>query len=173
MRKRKDQVSHLRKAGKKYHCFSFQHFITIRISIFQYFKAFFRYSMMMMMMMNCFCDIFYDDNELLFMNCFCFCDQRKVFSLFSSWNYCQRSSPSWISDTSWVGFEPVQNLNSGLVEWRCAVVITTSPRRLHVSAGSSCDIVFPVTLVTTIFLKKALAQNIKIFISINFFQLAL
>ena len=27
-------------------------------------------------------------------------------------------------------FEPAQTLISGLVEWRCAVVITTTPRRL-------------------------------------------
>ena len=27
------------------------------------------------------------------------------------------------------GFEPAQNLSSGLVEWSCAVVITTTPRR--------------------------------------------
>ena len=47
-------------------------------------------------------------------------DRRKAFSL------CQRSSPSRISDTPRAGFEPAQNLSSDLVEWSCAVVITTS-----------------------------------------------
>ena len=37
-----------------------------------------------MMMMNCFYDIV---------------DQRKAFSLISSWEHCQRYSPSRISDT--------------------------------------------------------------------------
>ena len=65
-------------------------------------------------------------------NCFCFCgmvDRRKAFSLISSRDHCQRFSPSRISDTSRTGFEPAQNLNSGFVEWSCAVVITTIPRR--------------------------------------------
>ena len=43
-------------------------------------------------------------------------DQRKVFSLVSSRDHCQRSSPSRISDTLRAGFEPAQNLSSGLVE---------------------------------------------------------
>ena len=70
--------------------------------------------MMMMMMMNCFCGMV---------------DWRKAFSLISSRNHCQRSSPSRISDTPRAGFEPAQSLSSGLVEWSCAVVITTTPRR--------------------------------------------
>ena len=53
-----------------------------------------------------------DDDEL-----FCgMVDQRKAFSLISSCDHCQRSSPSRISDTLQAGFEPVQNLNSGIVE---------------------------------------------------------
>ena len=40
----------------------------------------------------------------------------KVFSLISSWNHCQRYSPSQISDMLQAGFEPAQNLTSGLVE---------------------------------------------------------
>ena len=47
-------------------------------------------SMMMMMMMNCFCGIV---------------DRRKAFSLISSWDHCQRSSSSQISDTPRAGFE--------------------------------------------------------------------
>ena len=44
------------------------------------------------------------------MNYFCgMVDQRKMFSLISSWDHCQRSSPSQISDTPQAGFEPAQN----------------------------------------------------------------
>ena len=75
-------------------------------------------------------------NRLLFhvqkmkINCFCgMVEQRKAFSLISSRDHCQRSSSSRISDTPWAGFEPTQNLSSGLVEGNCAVVITTTPRR--------------------------------------------
>ena len=70
--------------------------------------------MMVMMMMNFFCGMV---------------DQRKAFSLISSWDHYQRSSLSRISDTPQAGFEPAQNLSSGFVEWSCAVVITTTPRR--------------------------------------------
>ena len=69
----------------------------------------------------------------------CFCgivDRRKVFRLISSRDNCQRSSPSRISDTPWAGFEPAQNLSSGFVEWSCAVVITTTPRR-HIHWNNS------------------------------------
>ena len=63
--------------------------------------------------------------NVMMMNCFYgMVDRRKVFSLISSRNHCQRSSPTQISDTRRAGFEPAQNLSSGLVEWRCAVVIT-------------------------------------------------
>ena len=61
----------------------------------------------------------------MMMNCFCGMVDRPAFNLISSWDHCQRSSPSRISDTPWAGFEPAQNLISGLVEWSCAVVITT------------------------------------------------
>ena len=60
---------------------------------------------------------------------FFFCgmvDQWKAFNLISSQDHCQRSSPLRISDTPWAGFEPAQNLSSGLVEWSCAVAITTT-----------------------------------------------
>ena len=70
--------------------------------------------LMMMMMMNCFCGMV---------------GRRKAFSLISSRDHCQWSSPSRISDMSRAGFEPAQNLSSGLIEWSCAVVITTTPRR--------------------------------------------
>ena len=54
-------------------------------------------------------------------------DQRKTFSLIFSLDHCrQRFSQSWISDKPRAGFELVQNLSSGFVEWSCAVVIPTS-----------------------------------------------
>ena len=66
---------------------------------------------------------------MVMMNCFCgMVDRRKVFRLISSWDLCQRSSLSRISDTLQAGFEHTQNLSSGLVEWSCAVVITAAPR---------------------------------------------
>ena len=74
--------------------------------------------MMMMMMMNCFCGM---------------ADRRKVFSLISSRDHCQRSSPSWISGSPRAGFKPAQSCaeqkkSLGFVAWSCAVVITTTPR---------------------------------------------
>ena len=72
----------------------------------------------MMMMINCFCGMV---------------DQRKAFSLISSPDHCQRSSPSRISNPPQAGFELAQNLSSGLVEWSCAVAITATPRR-HTSS---------------------------------------
>ena len=64
-------------------------------------------------------------------NYFCgMVDRRKAISLTSSRNHCQRSSPSRISDMPRTGFEPAQSLSLGLVGWSCAVVITTTPRRL-------------------------------------------
>ena len=69
--------------------------------------------MMMMMMMNCFWGMV---------------DPRKAFNLTSSRDHCHRSSPSQISDTPRAGFEPAQNLSSSVVEWSCAVVITTAPQ---------------------------------------------
>ena len=70
---------------------------------------------MMMMMMNCLTDWLVD--------------RRKAFSLISSRDHCQRPSPSPISDTPRAGFETAQNLSSDFDEWRCAVAITTTPRR--------------------------------------------
>ena len=55
-------------------------------------------------------------------------DRRKAFSLISSRDHCQRSSPSRISDTSRARYEPAQNLNSDFDEWSCAVaIISTAP----------------------------------------------
>ena len=73
--------------------------------------------MMMMMMMNCFCSMV---------------DRRKAFSLISSRDHCQRSSPSRISDTPRAGFEPVQNLSSGFVDWNYSVMITTTSQHNRV-----------------------------------------
>ena len=55
-------------------------------------------------------------------------DWRKAFSLISSRDHCQRSSPSQISDKPWAGFKTAQNLSPGFAEWSCAVVITTTPQ---------------------------------------------
>ena len=54
---------------------------------------------------------------LMMMNCFCgMVDRRQVFGRISRQDHCQRSSPSRISDSPRAGFEPAQNLSSGLVE---------------------------------------------------------
>ena len=73
---------------------------------------------------------------MMMMNCFCMVDRRKAFSFISSRDHCQRSSPSRVSNMPRAGFEPVQNLSSGLAEWSCAVVITATPRR-HMTLCSS------------------------------------
>ena len=53
----------------------------------------------------------------MLMNCFYgMVHRRKAFSLISSRAYCQRSSPSQISDTPRAVFEPAQNLSLGFVE---------------------------------------------------------
>ena len=71
-----------------------------------------------------------DDDHEMMMKCFCgMVDRRKAFSLISSRNHCERTSPLQISDTPLAGFEPAQSLSSGLVEWSCAVVITATPQR--------------------------------------------
>ena len=76
--------------------------------------------------------------------------RRKAFSLISSRGHCQRSSPLRISNTPQVGFEPAQNLSSGLVEWSFAVVITTTPRRynLQYSDSKNCLITLDVFFIT-------------------------
>ena len=84
-------------------------------------------------------------NWIWMMNRFCgMVDRRKAFSLMTSRDHCQISSPSRISDTPRVGSEPVQR--SGFVEWSCTVVITTSPLR---QGGKKC-----VTNQNKIFLMK-------------------
>ena len=59
-------------------------------------------------------------------------DRQKEFSFIFSRNHCQRSSPSPISDTQRAGFEPAQNLSLGYDKWDCAVVITTTRRRVWI-----------------------------------------
>ena len=84
------------------------------------------------------------------MNCFYgMVDRRKAFSLISSRDHCQRSSPSRISNTLRAGFEPARNLSSGFVEGSCAVMITTTPwpRRKWIifnskTSASGCCLVF-------------------------------
>ena len=67
-----------------------------------------------------------DDDELFFG----VVDRRKAFSLISSQDHCEGSSPSRISGTPLAGFELPQNLSSGFFAWSCAVVIITTPQRL-------------------------------------------
>ena len=67
--------------------------------------------------------------HIMMMNCFCgMVHQRKEFRLFLSWDHCQKSSPSRTSNISQAGFEPVQNLSSGFIEWSCTMVIITTPQ---------------------------------------------
>ena len=64
---------------------------------------------------------------MIMMRFFCgMVDRRKTFSLISSHDDCQRSSPSWISDTSRAEHEPLQHLSSGFIESSCGRVITTT-----------------------------------------------
>ena len=95
-----------------FHCVFY--FICTLFNLIQLIVPFITSIMIMMMMMNCFCSMV---------------DWQKAFSLISSQDHCQRSSPSQFSNTPRAGFEPAQNLSSGLVEWSCAVVITTTPQR--------------------------------------------
>ena len=68
------------------------------------------------------------DTCMMIMNCFCGMALReKELSFIPSRDHCQTSSPSQISDMPRGGFELVQNLSSGFIEWNCAVVITTIP----------------------------------------------
>ena len=67
---------------------------------------------------------------MMMMNCFCgLVDRRKTFNLISSRDHFQRLSPSRIFDTPGARYEPAKNQSSGFVEWSCAAVITTTPRR--------------------------------------------
>ena len=67
---------------------------------------------------------------MMMMNCFCgLVDRRKMFNLISSRDHFQRPSPSRIFDTPGARYEPAKNQSSGFVEWSCAAVITTTPRR--------------------------------------------
>ena len=52
----------------------------------------------------------------------------KDITLFPVATNCQRSAPLQIFNMLQAGFEPVENLSSGLVEWSCAVVINTTPQ---------------------------------------------
>ena len=72
---------------------------------------------------------------MMMMNCFCgMVDRRKAFSLISIRDHCQRSSPWRIFDTPLAGFDPVQSLSSGLVEWsRSDNHYTTAPQMKYIS----------------------------------------
>ena len=51
-------------------------------------------------------------------------DQRRTFSLISSWDHYRRFSPLRFSDTEQAGLKPAQNLHSNVVE----IMLTTTPR---------------------------------------------
>ena len=96
----------------------------------------------------------------MMMNCFCgMVDRWKAFSFISSRDHCQRSSTSRISNPPRAGYGPAQNLSSGLVEWSCAVVITTTPRR-HKHAG--CHLLILVTNLLNLWALR-LMKEIKYF----------
>ena len=65
----------------------------------------------------------------------------------SSRDNCRKFSLSKISDTTWSGFQPAQNLNSGFVEWYWTLVITTTPRH-HILFPSNAwyHICYSITL---------------------------
>ena len=65
------------------------------------------------------------------MNRYCgMVDRRKAFSLISSRDHCQRSSPSRISDTPRAGFEPAQNLKFRLCRTKlCSSIFWLIRRR--------------------------------------------
>ena len=111
--------------------------------------------MMMIMMMNCFCGVV---------------DRRKVFSFIFSRDHCQRSSPPWIFDATWAWFETAQNLSPGLVEWSCAIAITTIPRHIvqHMlkSSVQQCSYDFMLFVLTA---KNAISLDLS---SCNYFQIS-
>ena len=62
---------------------------------------------------------------------------RPAFNFISREDHCQRSSSSQIYGTRRAGFESV---SSGLIEWTCAVAITTTPWR-HIKHKNRCSLV--------------------------------
>ena len=78
------------------------------------------------------------------MNCFCgMVDRQKAFSLISSWDHCQRSSPSWISTRR----EQDLNLHKTWIQFRlCWMKLcstdnhyTTAPLLQHcLNTASTC-----------------------------------
>ena len=107
---------------------------------------------------------------MMMMNCFCvMVDLQKAFSLISSWDHCQRSSTWRISDMPQAGFEHVQNLSSGLVDRRCAVVIIITPRR-YVTFLSFLCICNERTLST--FVDASLSRYLKYIFPENFNSLS-
>ena len=80
---------------------------------------------------------------MMMMNCFCgMIDQWKAFSLISSWDHCQGSSPLQISNRL-QGFELVQNLSSGFVEWSCAVYYVLWMKFCSTLCSILCSINWP------------------------------
>ena len=70
---------------------------------------------------------FCTDNELFLLYGW----QTKVVYPYFQPGLIEGSSPVRISNTPQAGFEPAENLNSGLVEWSCAVVINNTLQHHH------------------------------------------
>ena len=68
---------------------------------------------------------------MMMMNCFCgMVDRPKAFGLIYSQDHSLPEVLTIVNPRHAVSrIEPVQNLNSGFVEWSCAIVIITTPRR--------------------------------------------
>ena len=87
--------------------------------------------------------ILFHNRYLILMNGFCgLVNQQMVFRLISSRDYCQRSSPLWTLGMPQTGFETALKLISGLVDWSCAVVITTKPQWLETSNSKSISLCY-------------------------------
>ena len=81
-------------------------------------------------------------------NCFYgMVDQWKVSTLFPA-RIIARDPHHFQSDKLQAGFEPAQDLSSGLVEWSCAVVIITTPRYY-------CMIVFSIIFLCIVSLMQS------------------
>ena len=99
-------------------------------------------------------------------------DQRKALSLISRRDICQRLLPLQISDTPGTGFQPAQNLSSGLVEWRCVVVKTTTSIYQFVNFSIYQFINYYINLLLLVKLLKFDCFMIEIWM-LNYFSIGL
>ena len=98
------------------------------------------------------------DVYMIYDDCFCgMVDQQKVVSRISSQHNGQRSSLLRISDSQPAGFERAQNLSSGLVEWSCGAMITTTVHNSAYIYRSIC--ICMVVTIPTIMVGAVLHGN--------------